>query len=528
MYQLPYAATGSFSSLILDYLEEKPHLKELYHRFPSLDAFSAQIEEKKIHFSKPQRELLTQALELQYEGLTPGAATVKNIASLTDPKTFTVTTGHQLNLFTGPLYFIYKIASTIKLTQMLQEKYPQHHFVPVYWMATEDHDFDEIHFFNVEEKKIAWNKNASGPVGRLSTSGLDAVYHVIDQELGLGTFAQELKNLFQEAYLQHQQLSEATRFLVNALFEPYGLVIVDGDDVLLKKSFVPYMKKELVEQISLPAIEKTYPILKEYTIQVNPRAINLFYIENGIRERIVETEGKYSVLQTDLVFKQKTILDLLENHPEKFSPNVVLRPLYQEVILPNLCYIGGGGELAYWLELKGVFNAFQVPFPMLLLRNSVLLVTEKQEQQRQKLQLTWEELFLTPDALSTLKVKQYNNKAFDFSNQLQFLEQQFEDLRKAALQTDPSFIGAVNAQEKKQMNGLKHLEKRWFKAEKRKHKEELDRMHQLQAALFPGNSLQERHQNFVVFYKQYGSSWIQELIKEINPLDQNFNIMVLK
>jgi uncharacterized protein YllA (UPF0747 family) len=233
------------------------------------------------------------------------------------------------------------------------------------------------------------------------------------------------------------------------------------------------------------------------------------------------------VNNTKIEFSEIEILDLLENHPEKFSPNVIMRPLYQEVVLPNLCYIGGGGELAYWLELKSYFQKANITFPMLLLRNSVLLVTEKQAKKADKLELTWMDLFSKQADLVNLKVKQFSEFPIDFSSQKDFLQKQFDDLHQIALQTDQSFLGSVKAQEVKQIKGLENLEKRLLKAQKRKHGEVLERITDLQNELFPNQSLQERTGNFSEYYLENGTDLIQKLFQQLHPLENNFEVVIL-
>ncbi|UUV20750.1 bacillithiol biosynthesis cysteine-adding enzyme BshC [Paenimyroides aestuarii] len=527
MFQIPYEQTGYFSKLMIDYLGKNNQLSSLYNRFPSIENFKDQILEKQTNFSSANREILAESLQNQYAHFSVTAATQNNINRLKDTTTFTVVTGHQLNLFTGPLYFLYKIVSTINLCKELKKTYPEYDFVPIYWMATEDHDFDEINFFNFNQKKFQWNKEVSGPVGRLNTDGLQAVFEEFKKHLPLGNHANELANLFENAYLKHHNLADATRFLANELFGNEGLVIIDGDDVALKKLFIPHIKEELTNQSSFKEVEKSYAILKDAIIQVNPREINLFFIEDGLRERIVFEDDFYKVLNTELQFTREELLHLVDTNPEKFSPNVILRPLYQEVILPNLCYIGGGGELAYWLELKEVFTLHNITFPMLLLRNSVLLATEKQNQKRAKLNLSWEELFLKTDEFQQKKTKDFAQNIFDFEQQKQFLKEQFAALKEVALQTNKSFIGAVNAQEVKQIKGLENLEKRYFKAERLKNQDHLDRMLDLKIALFPNNSLQERVDNFSTFYVDYGKEMMDILLENLNPLEQHFAVVVL-
>jgi len=339
--------------------------------------------------------------------------------------------------------------------------------------------------------------------------------------------ANTIKKLFEDSYIKHDNLADATRFLANALFGTYGLVILDADNQELKRNFIPFVKEELLHQSSHPLVLETAEKLKEYTIQVNPREINLFYIEDNLRERIIFENNTYKVNHTKIKFSEDEILALLEKNPEKFSPNVIMRPLYQEVILPNLCYIGGGGEIAYWLELKSFFAAAKVTFPMLLLRNSVLLATEKQAKKADKLNLNWTDLFSKQTNLINNKTKQLSEFPIDLTNLKKQLQKQFEVLYEVANKTDESFIGAVKAQEAKQIKGLENLEKRLLKAQKRNLNDVLQRIIDLQNELFPNQSLQERQSNFSEFYLENGKNLIPTLIKKLKPLDDKFNIIEL-
>jgi bacillithiol biosynthesis cysteine-adding enzyme BshC len=524
---ISYQNSGYFSALMNDYLDQKPNLKELYNRFPKLENFEGQINEKQNNFDDSSRVVLVSVLQKQYQNLAASDLTKEYIEALANSNTFTVTTGHQLNLFSGPLYFLYKIISAINLAKALKAKYPTYNFVPIYWMATEDHDFEEINYFNFNGKKFRWNKDSAGPVGKLSTEGLSEFFEIYSNEIGSGSNANDLKKLFQEAYLNHANLTEATRHLANALFGEYGLVILDADNSELKKAFIPFAKEELVHQTSFKKVMETTEKLKNYTIQVNPREINLFYLENNLRERIVLENGTYRINNTKIEFSETEILSLLENHPEKFSPNVIMRPLYQEVILPNLCYIGGGGEIAYWLELKSFFESAKITFPILLLRNSVLLATEKQIKKADKLELTWKDLFSKQTDLINAKTTQLSDFSIDLTSQKEQLRKQFTALFEIANQTDKSFLGAVKAQEAKQIKGLENLEKRLLKAQKRKLSDELQRIADLQNELFPNHGLQERQANFSEFYIENGKNLIPTLIHQLNPLENIFKVIVL-
>jgi bacillithiol biosynthesis cysteine-adding enzyme BshC len=313
--------------------------------------------------------------------------------------------------------------------------------------------------------------------------------------------------------------------LANALFSDYGLVILDADDGNLKRQFIPFIKEELLKQTAFSKVNETIEQFGSYTVQVNPREINLFYIEDNLRERIIFEDGLYKINNTKLQFSEQELLAELELHPEKFSPNVVMRPLYQEVILPNLAYIGGGGEIAYWLELKSFFDAVNVTFPILIVRNSVVLATEKQLKKADALALTWNDLFQKQNRLINNKTKELSEFAIDLSNLKQQLQQQFQALNELTSKTDRSFEGAVKAQEVKQTKGLEQLEKRLLKAQKRKLADSLNRITALQNELFPNQSLQERQANFAEFYLENGEQLLPKLVDDIKPLSTNFTII---
>ncbi len=523
---ITFQDTGYFSDMMCDYLERSPKISAFYNNFPDFDGFGKQLKEKEQHYPPAFRGVLHNALKKQYEGFSISDRTQENIDLLKDSHTFTVTTGHQLNLFTGPLYFLYKIASVINMAKELKNQFHGREFVPVYWMASEDHDFDEIGFFNFKGSKLSWKREAAGAVGRLSTDGLEKVMHEFDGLLGPGKNAKQLLKLFRESYLEHKSLAGATRYLANELFGMEGLVIVDGDDRELKGLFASKVKEELLNQSCVSEVSATNEELGgKYHIQVNPRDINLFYLTDELRERIVFDGEVYRVNESDLVFSKDSILEELENHPERFSPNALMRPLYQEVILPNLSYTGGGGELAYWMQLKSYFEKVDVPFPILHLRNSALLVSEKELGKMERLDIKIQELFEDQNVLVSKKVKEISDLNIDFSPERKRLEEMFESMKVIAEQTDKSFIGAVLAQEKKQLNGLNKLEKRLLKAQKRKFTDRVDRIKAIQDQLFPKSSLQERQANFSEFYEELGDSLISLILERLDPFKMEFDLI---
>lgn len=508
--------TGQFSKFFLDYIEEKEVLRPFYSHLPKLEAFKSAIEAKQ--FSQANREILHSALQNQYAGLELTESVSSNIASLLSDRTFTVTTGHQLNLFTGPLYFIYKIVSTINLAKKLQKAYPEAHFVPVYWMATEDHDFDEINYFKLDGKKYQWNSSQTGAVGDFE---LDETFKSFLKEV---QFAPEV---FKDAYLTSKTLGEAVRKYVNQLFGEQGLVVVDGHDSALKAILKPMIKADLLEHTPFLQAQEVTERLEElgYKSQIFPREINFFYLGKGIRERIERFGDEFQVLNSDLRFTQDQLLDLVESNPERFSPNVVLRPLYQEMILPNLAYLGGPAEVVYWLQLKGVFDQFNVPFPILLPRNFALILDGPVLKKMSQLNWSEEDLFSDFDTWKKAFVAHQAKLDFSMAEEKERVSQLFEKKGKEASSLEKSLESAFEAGKMRSLKILDQMSAKLRKAEERRLAVELNRAKAVLDFTAPGGSPQERVVNMMQFYLGQ-PDLIEKLLNCFDPLD--FKMMVLE
>ena len=512
---IPYKDTGYFSNIILDYLNEKSKIESFYSYNPTIKGFKEAIDKR--HFSDSNREILVEALRNQYQNdsikLKSDSPVTINIDSLINSNTFSVTTGHQLCLFTGPLYFIYKIVSTVKLCKELSKQYPDQNFVPVYWMATEDHDFEEISHFKVGDKKFTWKTDQKGAVGRMKITELKQVFDEFSNWLPeLSNNANELRQLFENAYLKHSNLAAATRYLVHQLFKDSGVIIVDGDDKKLKTLFAPIAKRELIEQFSSEMVsEQSEKLAQNYKIQVNPREINLFYLVDGLRERIVKENRSYSVNDTSITFTEDEILLELRDFPERFSPNVILRPVYQEAILPNLAYIGGGGELAYWFQLKTAFDAVSIPLPVLILRNSVAWLNSKQSKLLAQLEISNKQFFLKKEVLLKEWVKQNSSTDLELKAHKVKSGEFYSSLRSLAGELDASLNDHVAAIATKQSNALAKLSEKMIRAERRKSGEAKNKIDFLKDNLFPNNGLQERTLNFSEIYLLHGKEMINIL-----------------
>ncbi|GAB2620359.1 bacillithiol biosynthesis cysteine-adding enzyme BshC [Belliella aquatica] len=510
------ACTGQFSQLFLDYIQEKPELRDFYSQYPRIENFDKLIEAKK--FTAEKREILVQSLKSQYQEIDFSDDFAEQIESLGKENTFTVTTGHQLNLFTGPLYFIYKIVSTVNLAKQLGKKYPQHHFVPVYWMATEDHDFDEINYFKLDGKKYQWNSDQSGAVG--------------DFELDK-SFAEFLKSVsfapdfFKEAYSSSKTLAEAVRKYVHHLFGEKGLVIVDGNDSELKKLLIPVIEQDILTGVANEKAQEQTDKLEAlgYKSQIFPREINFFYMENGLRERIEKRDKTYYILDTELKFEEEEIKALIHNCPEKFSPNVVLRPLYQEMILPNIAYLGGPAEVIYWLQLKTVFDHFGEVFPAVMPRNFALVLDSLTVKKMNSLSLSNEDLFCDYIAWKKSFVAEKSSLDIFLKAEKEKLSRIFEESGTEASQVDQSLNSAYEAAKVRVSKIMDHLSGKVRKAEERRLRIEIGRMDAIKAFINPNGSPQERVENFMKFYLE-NPYFIDELLGLFDPFD--FNFMILK
>ena len=506
---LPLASTGQFSSLFLDYLDQKNGLQPFYNRFPTLDAFKNQIEERT--FDPRKRQVLADALERQYQHIT----NKPDVSALLQPDTFTVTTGHQLNIFTGPLYIIYKLITTIKLARQLKAAYPTYNFVPVYWMASEDHDFAEINHFSLFGKQYTWQTEQRGAIGRMNPQELKRLFDQIPEKL----------TLFEDAYLKHNTLADAVRYYVNELFGAEGLICLDADDAELKRVFAPVMRDELIQQNSGHIVQEQTERLSAlgYKPVIAPRDINLFYLDDQIRERIEHENGTYNVLNTKHRFSETELVTLLHEHPERFSPNVVLRPLYQETILPNLAYIGGPSEVPYWLQLKPVFDQYQTPFPILMPRNFAMYVPAVSARRIRKLGLIPEDLFQDTIMLKRGFVEQHTSHALRFDNENKTISKALDAILHKAQMVDPSLEKAVLAETKRFANAVARLEKKMRRAEEHNQETGVRQLLAVKSELFPNGSLQERSENFLTFYLN-DRTFLQKMLAAFNPLDYRIQL----
>ncbi|MES2799690.1 MAG: bacillithiol biosynthesis cysteine-adding enzyme BshC [Bacteroidota bacterium] len=518
------AKGGFFSDAQLRFLYHPAQFSDLIQLPFSKDNFAAQIASKGKTYTSTQRKLLHAALSDAYGTIETTSLVQQNLSNLALENTYTVTTGHQLSIFTGPLYFIYKILNAIKLAEELKKNHPAFNFVPVYWMASEDHDFEEIKSIELFGKPIAWNTEQRGPVGRFQLEGFDEVkQHVLS--FFKAEQLEELTSLF--AKYTGKNLAEATFRFVNELFQDYGLVIIDGDHPELKKSFAPIIEKELFTNFAQSAVEATNEKIKAHGLkeQIQARPINLFYIEDGKRERINRSENGFAIENVG-TYSEDDIRSLLNAHPERFSPNVVLRPVYQELLLPNLCYIGGTGEIAYWLQLKEVFDAAEVVFPLLSVRNSLLFIDGISKSKMEKVGYEVVDSFLPVEELKKDFLQRNSSEELNFEFAHELMEQLRTQMVEKVKQVDASLEQMVESESTKMSKQISFVEERIRKSIKSKHDQSLLAIEQFKNRLFPGNSLQERSVNlFSMLGNHSVKDRIQHFYEAIDPFENDIIIL---
>lgn len=495
-----FEQSNQFSKIILDYANNSANLSDFYNLRPEIASYKTMMEQK--NYNNSFRPILVDELKKQYAEaeikLHKSTLVETNINLLLSPNTYTVTTGHQLCLFTGPLYFIHKILSTIKWCEELNLNYPDKNFIPVFWMASEDHDFAEVNHLYVNSSKYTWDIDSKEkPVGRLTLENFEKfAQKIID--LANNEFAKNQLKEWSKCYTTSSNLSIATRKLAHLLFEDKGLVILDADSKPLKKLFVPIIKNDVLNQKNFDILTETNNTLrKKYKTQVNGREINFFYISNEGRKLIKKENDTFIVDGTSINFSKKEIELDIEIHPENYSPNVIMRPMYQELILPNLSYIGGPGEIAYWLQLKPIFEYNQICFPILTLRDFVMLINEQHINQLHKIGLIAADLY-SANIVVERKLVSLNEDG----GQVRLIDDVAISMQKlidTAMKTDNKIGSELIKCKTDWNNKLNHLHRELDKKQREKIKHQFDKYTTIKDQYLTDGTTQERISNVLSF-----------------------------
>jgi bacillithiol biosynthesis cysteine-adding enzyme BshC len=466
--------------------------------------FEQQIDLKKQSYTAAQRELLTKVLDEKYKHLSVSDKLKSNLNHLKEASTFTVTTGHQLCLMTGPLYFIYKILHVIKLSEDLNNTFPNEHFVPVYWMASEDHDFEEIRSFLLFGQKWTWESSQKGAVGQFDTNDLQPLLQALADK-----FQNQPESQIHSLIEKFKTPNYGAGFFefVHELFSVYGLVIIDADNTQIKESAWPIWQKDLYTADIHEALVKNTQELREKGLPtpIESKEKNLFVLSEQRRERI-EKSGS---------------LQFEKEHSFQLSPNVVLRPIYQEWILPNLAYIGGPSEIAYWQQLPLAFKTLALPFPLTLQRAGGILVQQKDVELIQKLGFEKQDFLADKALLKERYLKQAGDQEPNYGQMAEFwsgYKASFLNIVAEELPQERKMIEAELTRIQKQTEAL---EEKFEKMRKAKFDKALKQIEQLSEKLQPKGQLQERTTNILNYCPDGAlSSKIACIYEQLDPYNQ--------
>ena len=470
-------------------------------------------------------DLVADVLREQYADRASIDAVNSQLDRWTDDTTVQVVTAHQPCLFTGPLYVIYKCLSAIALARHLNQVHPGHHVVPVYWMGGEDHDLDEMGQTHVFGKRIDWAPGHAGAVGRMPTDAMDEPLDRLADILGDSDQASALVDELRIAYRDAHSFGEATLRILHRWLGPLGLVVLNADDARLKRVFSPVMERELRTSFARPLVEdRSSEIEKSHHAQAHARDINLFLLEDGARRRWERGDDGLRLMGDEAWRTEDEVIDLLHTHPERFSPNVILRPVYQQAILRSLAYVGGPGELSYWLQLPPVLEAADVHEPVLLLRNMVLNVPRAVVKRQAAWDLDTADWFTNVDHLVKRLVVERTEAELSLDDMRPDLEALYDRIGERAAAIDPNLAKSVAAEHQKALGGFETIEKKMVRGAKRNAEEMTQRIRSSHERLFPNGALQERTENITSVLFRHGPDVFDTWVEQFDPIGARLHI----
>ncbi len=521
--------TRAFEALILDYLENDPKTQEFIEFPPDQNGLLASLR-RRADFSV-DRDLLVRILREQYSTMSLGDTPVPwqdQLNLLKDPEVYTICTGHQLNLFTGPMYTIFKIITTIRTARHLSTVSGKR-ILPVFWMASEDHDIDEINHVNIYGQRYSWDVDWNGPAGRLSCKGITEVIRTLKQKFEREQGAAKWFDVLEGCYKEEYTLSEATRRFLHVLFGKYGLIILDADNPELKKSFLSHLLQDVNDNLAFSKVNETIKRINlNYKEQIHPRPVNLFYLKDKRRLRIDKELENFKLSDESQFWTKDQLLQEIQSYPERFSPNVVLRPMYQEKTLPNVATVGGPAEISYWLELKDLFKASGIPFPVLILRNSAVFLSGQQLERLKKFAIDIGTIFNGQDDWIRNYLKHLPSEEFGTEEALAAIDKEFGKLSDLAIAIDPSLKSLIEVERKKLTSALQSIEDKAIRALKRKNETAVNQLRKLHESIFPSGKLQERTENILPWLFRYDRHFIDEILQEMEPLGKSLQIFMEK
>jgi bacillithiol biosynthesis cysteine-adding enzyme BshC len=514
---VPLSEVNFVPELAKSFLNGNADVKHLYTFKFSIENIKAAIQQKEK--AATNRNVLVEILTKQYADVRKSPAVNKNIELLKQTNTFTITAAHQPCLFLGPLYNLIKISATIAAAQKCKEQYPDYNFVPVFWLGSEDHDKDELGHTYLAKDKLEWQTDQAGAIGKFKLGGIE---NILDTFIQTNSIAIPLSDLIKEAMAKNKDFGKLTQTLVHEIFQAFGLVVIDQNEKEFKRIFSAVIEDEIKNSRAIAELnENTSWLETHYHAQAKPREINFFHLKENSRERILKSAGKYLTTTGDIIGDDAKIASIIKDNPEQFSPNVITRPLFQEIILPNICFVGGSAEISYWLEQKPLFDYYKVAFPMLAHRPIVFPARKNQLQKLEKLGLDLTDLLSEKSKVLNEWVNKNTTTVLDTSAEKEVIAKTFQTLVERAITIDKTLESSIKSELQKAINSLDNIQAKMTKAEKRNHETSVSQINNLFDAFFPDGVLYERRENSIAFFSKLSETDFTDFVNLMSPLHES-------
>ncbi len=518
-------------NLFLDYLHEFENVERFYGKnFRAVDKYLPFFQ-KLSGVDKHHRELIPEIIKAQYSGDAPSKKTVQNIELLGSNKTIVVATGQQLGIFGGPLYTIYKSITAIKLCAFLKEKYDEFNFIPLFWLEGDDHDFDEVRNFSIlnSENQLLNIKYDDGLPEEINRGGiaslkfnqnLENVFTELQKELRETEFKAPLIDFLNSIYQPDKTFLESFRKLMINYFDEYGLIVFNPADISVKKLLAPLFAKEISEFMNHTGflVERSAELEEVYHAQVKVKPINLFYLEENERVSIEPTEnGEYRLKGKRKKFTREELLANLEAGPEKFSPNVLLRPICQDFLFPTAFYVGGPGEISYFAQVSPLYKVYGIEEPFIYPRSSATIVEKGVKNILDKNNLEYTDIFSEEEALigKIVAASSEINLEELFQNTVMEIGTSFQQINNLLPLIDKTLTDLTVKSKLRIDETLALLKSKALEAEKRKYETTIRQVSKVRNVLFPNGNLQERELNLIYFTDKYGTDIIKWIFDEL-------------
>jgi bacillithiol biosynthesis cysteine-adding enzyme BshC len=528
--QLPMES-GGYSGLFYDYVYEYQEVGQFFPtNFRDPRAFQTMM--ATLGARAYDRQTLVATLTEQNKKFGSTDKALDNIALLQRPTTYAIVTGQQVGLFGGPLYTILKTITAIKLSDRLKQKYPENDFVPVFWVEGEDHDFAEMNHISIldgENKPVrveylpggVMPERNLGPIGELHFDAtLDTTIAQLEGMLQKTDFTADLIARLRAAYSTGRTFTQGFTSWLNFLFEDYGLVFMSVNHPAFKKVLSPLFTKEITEypRTSQTVIRQSAELEDKYHAQIKAKSLNLFLFHKGGRYLIEPREHDFSLKGTRHFLNKDELLRIALDTPEMLSPNVVLRPLAQDTLLPTLAYIAGPSEIAYYAQLKPVYEEFGITQPIIYPRASGSFLEERVERVMEKFALELPEFFEDPEKLTSKVAERISEVKADvlFSSAISTLHDALNELKFGLKEIDPTLVGALEGMKSKIDGNITVLKDKTIAAQKRRHETSMRQIEKAIGGLLPNGVLQERDISVLYYMNKYGPDLVKWLVGEVD------------